>query len=88
MLHPSMSYSIAVSQRETPGPYGDGGWVWGHLVYRDAFLQWWRTNFFYSYQPPLDGKGDGLFSHETEHNDEQGPYKTEILALEGKEPAA
>jgi hypothetical protein len=79
-------YSIAVSQPETPGPYkrdGPGGWMWGHLVYRDVFDRWWRTNFFWRYHPPEDGKGEGLFSPETEYNEEKGPYKSETEALAG-----
>jgi hypothetical protein len=81
MLHPSMHYPMANPEPGSLGPYGQDGWVWGQVVYRDIFERWWRTNFLYRYQPPYGGKGEGTFTPENEHNEEKGPYKTEAEAL-------
>lgn len=83
MLHPSMQYSMANPEPGSLGPYGQDGWVWGQIVYRDIFSRWWRTNFLYRYQPPYEGKGVGTFTPEKEHNEEKGPYESEEDALAG-----
>ena len=69
-----MSYSIEITESSSPKS-SQQGWVWGHLIYRDIYERWWRTNFFYAHH------SQSKFTPETEHNNEQGPYKTEADAL-------
>jgi hypothetical protein len=81
MLHPGMAYSIEVTTDTTP-KFLESGWVWGHVIYRDIYERWWRTNFYYAYHRPPTAENDGLFTPESENNDEKGPFSSEAQAVD------
>lgn len=72
MFHPSMVQSYHIPSP----PHRQEFHVWGHLIYRDAYKRWWRTNFWYSHQR------NNVFIPERERNEEKGPYDIESDAVQ------
>ena len=75
MLHPGMGFDTDVV---SPPVSNDKFWFWGHIVYRDIYERWWRTNFCYVH------RGESEFAPVGNRNNESGPHNTEQDAFDAE----
>jgi len=75
MLHPGMTYEQPIEHGIAGNAYEFSFGVFGHIVYRDIFRRWYRTNFCYNHIPT------NVFTPEDGRNQEKGPYDCEADAL-------